>query len=533
MAGVKKSRLPANKRWTPLRILREMHRVNDGFVAFGKSLDSGQLQHLFSHRSGTTNRRIAFVLENDGRFTPNLYWRHDDSKAKKRDWGPVARKQKDLKYLCACWVDIDFDQQIGDEFHCHELAKDVTALANAGGGLLIIGLKTRLDDQYSTEVVDEIRPISRNLANTQRYSDTITARTYPPLVATVVEWMPFTQAPDKGLVVIRVPDAGDNRPVLVLKVTDESGKSVAAVVGYYERRRATAGHYTVQQLHAIMKDGARFNTLQARLDSLTDATHRLADQVRVPAGRPKPPSPEVIRSRIEALLRDVQLDGKPSIAFAAVPTTLTTVPSLTVSTGGTSELLRDPPILRNGGFGLGYYDSAPLMNSGQTRRAMNEGFKGLELWHDGAFLFVARGDQEFLGWHTTPKENEPFVINTLVVAEATYLFCETYRRLLAMMSPPPEEVRYVLEIRRLDAPGKPPTIRPEKVNRHHDYMMSRVSAPYGGQTFVFFGPAAQPPEQTAFQYLRDFYLWFGIEEDLIPYTGDVAGSRCVKVDELG
>ena len=71
----------------------------------------------------------------------------------------------------------DLDQ----EFHCHELAKDVVALANAGGGLIVIGARTRLDDEHSSEVIDEIRPFSRDLVNVVKYRDTIAARTYPRL----------------------------------------------------------------------------------------------------------------------------------------------------------------------------------------------------------------------------------------------------------------------------------------------------------------------------------------------------------------
>jgi hypothetical protein len=100
------------------------------------------------------------------------------------------------------------------------------------------------------------------------------------------------------------------------------------------------------------------------------------------------------------------------------------------------------------------------------------------------------------------------------------------------MSPPPEEVIYTLEVRRLDAPGKPPTIRPEKTQQVPLYTSPRVPAPYGGESFAFNAPAEQSPERTAFLYLRDFYLWFNIPEDLIPYTKEEDGTRRVNTDEL-
>jgi hypothetical protein len=111
MSSLKKSRLPRNKYWTPLRIVREFHRADDDFVAFARVLFSGDFQHLFSRRSDTIGPMIAHIMRNDGRFTPNGFWRHNSSDAPKRPWGAVARKQWDLRYLCACWVDIDFDER--------------------------------------------------------------------------------------------------------------------------------------------------------------------------------------------------------------------------------------------------------------------------------------------------------------------------------------------------------------------------------------------------------------------------------------
>jgi hypothetical protein len=46
-----------------------------------------------------------------------------------------------------------------------ELAKDVTALANSGGGLILLGFRTCKDPDYSFEFVDECRPIDRGLVD--------------------------------------------------------------------------------------------------------------------------------------------------------------------------------------------------------------------------------------------------------------------------------------------------------------------------------------------------------------------------------
>src|SRR5205807_1365183 len=114
------------------------------------------------------------------------------------------------------------------------------------------------------------------------------------------------------------------------------------VVGYYERQRTTASHYSVQELHAMIKDGRRFGALEAQMDALTDAMHRIADTNgtlgRVPvdtvpvtasiapgtnaldASSAPGPTVQVVHRRVEVLLRAAGLEGKPSIAYAASPT---------------------------------------------------------------------------------------------------------------------------------------------------------------------------------------------------------------------
>ena len=428
-----------------------------------------------------------------------------------------------------------------DESQCHELAKDVSAIANAGGGLIIVGLDTTLDHKHSRELVSEIRPFQKERVNISKYEGTIAGRTFPSIRNISIQWFPCGQDPEKGLLAIKVDGAGEYRPVLVQKVFNEGRKTAGNLFAYFERNGTNAQHYTIQELHTLIQNGSRFASIDARLDLLTDAVNMLSqgDQFVVNEEGLRSTalqlSPKVLRQRIEGLLNSAGIEGKPSIAFAAVPTSLTNIPSLTLSTSEARSLLQHPQRLRPAGFDLGSYESASLVRGGQQRRAIIPNLKALELWSDGTFLFVATGDEDFLSHPTRPKDG-PFLINPFVIAEVSYLFCETFRLALQLMNPIPATVNYVLEVRQLDAPGKPPAINPKKVPSSASYLPyydgTMIPAPYGSETFNFTASTSQAAEETAFQYLRDFYLWFGIEEDRIPYTESESGRRRIAVNEL-
>lgn len=53
-------------------------------------------------------------------------------------------------------IDKDFSSR---ERECFELAKDVTAMANVAGGVILIGVRTKQDAEQQQDVADELRPV--------------------------------------------------------------------------------------------------------------------------------------------------------------------------------------------------------------------------------------------------------------------------------------------------------------------------------------------------------------------------------------
>ena len=64
---------------------------------------------------------------------------------------------------------------------CWELAKDVSAMANAQGGLLLVGAKTKRLENSFVEQVDEIRPVPTRFVNEEQLRGALKNLVFPAI----------------------------------------------------------------------------------------------------------------------------------------------------------------------------------------------------------------------------------------------------------------------------------------------------------------------------------------------------------------
>src|SRR5258708_23751391 len=62
-----------------------------------------------------------------------------------------------------------------------ELAKDVSALANAVGGIIVLGFDTAREPLTAGERISEVRPFPVNMVDPDRYRKIVHEYVYPPL----------------------------------------------------------------------------------------------------------------------------------------------------------------------------------------------------------------------------------------------------------------------------------------------------------------------------------------------------------------
>jgi hypothetical protein len=97
-----------------------------------------------------------------------------------------------------------------------DLAKDVAAFANAGGGTILIGLRTEKSSAHFGDVVTEVVLVDQALVNVQQYHDILNAWLYPACDGITIEWIESSTTPGRGLAAIRVPRQADSaKPFLI------------------------------------------------------------------------------------------------------------------------------------------------------------------------------------------------------------------------------------------------------------------------------------------------------------------------------
>ena len=133
-----------------------------------------------------------------------------------------------------------------------ELAKDVAALANTGGGVIVIGLRTRREG--SSEVIDEVRPVPASLIDRDRYRKLVRERVFPFVRDFATWWIPVGD--ERGLLVIDVPAQASKDKPFVVSGSDGTQAAVDASSVAVPLRDDDGTHWlSGQELHRLLTDG--------------------------------------------------------------------------------------------------------------------------------------------------------------------------------------------------------------------------------------------------------------------------------------
>ncbi|MFJ6897440.1 helix-turn-helix domain-containing protein [Streptomyces hokutonensis] len=106
-----------------------------------------------------------------------------------------------------------------------ELCKDVAAMANAQGGLLLIGLQTEVVD--GREIVSELKPVPQGLVDPGRYRKILLEQVRPPVRDLHIEWVDCQE--NSGVLVLYIPPQLSTDKPFVVPATDPKGRAGVAV----------------------------------------------------------------------------------------------------------------------------------------------------------------------------------------------------------------------------------------------------------------------------------------------------------------
>lgn len=149
------------------------------------------------------------------------------------------------------------DDKAGADRNKFNLVKDIVSIANSGGGIICIGLKTKLKTNEKTEYITEIKPVPSDHIRVQDWEDILAAYTIPIFKREWIEWV--YSGDNKKIFWIKIADIrqSPDYPVLVTLAKEiEKGLSTTReTVGLYTRDRSVNVPYSPERIQAFIRQG--------------------------------------------------------------------------------------------------------------------------------------------------------------------------------------------------------------------------------------------------------------------------------------
>ena len=407
-----------------------------------------------------------------------------------------------------------------------ELAKDVSAFANAAGGFILIGIETKKSGTSHCDEIVAIHPLEQNLCNPKQYIDIIAKWIYPKLKDIEAKWYPTKENSKKGIFVIKIPvQPKIHKPFLISRTIQESGKLCEVLFGYSERKQENNDPKTIVELHQILRDGLFYK------DYLEFNFKELKMMVQKGMILPSVIIDKFsdIDKRIDAALNAVRMNLKRAVILSAYPDSPVNLETLFSSDSKSLKYnLENPPKIRERGFGLRTLDRARIIK-GKFCRVTNRDRKVIDLYKDGALIAALKADEDFLCWAM-----KGFIINPVALVESIYNFVQLYELVISDMDKKPNNIYF----------------RTDSHNFHLDNEKNYL-APGGLNElgFIFADERRPAPDNSwndmleiktedfkvasiAYEIVETLYIYFGIELEEIPYTKEKNGKKIIDIEKI-
>ena len=404
---------------------------------------------------------------------------------------------------------IDFKQshyRLAEKRQRIELAKDVSGFANAGGGVIVVGIETqRLPNQH-IEVAFKLTPVRMAMLNPSRVRDVLRQYVYPRIDGLACST--FEVSEDKGILVIEIPKQdSEGKPFVVTEGISEEGEHYGNMFGWFQREGDSIQPALPSFIHDLLRDGFRLRRM------LSDSTPQPTPQPTALA--PESAAPDVLseekrRPRAEDDAADLQVGDAPHLVVQAWKRSGFRLPDIH---GQFKRNFLSPPQLRVYGFNVGFSQGLEVLEGGGLRKA-RPGTVSLSALPNGLSTLV--GGSYFLGWAMGDSRSwGRELINPVPLVELIYEFCRFFSTYVRDESNGPE-MNVQARLCRLDVEGAR-RLAPGDLHRLYGFDDSKL--PGGEASEIVTDIVSQEaPERAAFELLADIYRQYGLSEDAIPFT---------------
>lgn len=400
------------------------------------------------------------------------------------------------------WVDFKRDPYpLHDSRSKWELCKDIAALANSGGGLIVLGIETQ---PRPNELADEVvgsPGIPRERVVPDQYRQVI-GEGVRPRIDVALHWFPVAPPADEepSFFVIEVRALPERTGLAIVgKMPVEEGR-LARAFGIPKRAGAATVWLTIDEIHGLIRDGFRAHVLvpEATLAGF------LNEDVNQRAHR-----------RIEQIEQWHEWESVPTYFVQAIPPRPVDFTDVLFEPDGIRGILEADVTLRSGGWNLRTDHNSEIHDGALAY--LRDGRRAIVIDANGLATVGAIATEDYLAWaQRAPGPNSPRVLHPLSVTEFTLesmLFF--YRALMHEDQSPPWRLRVTC---RRFLQGRGVAIR---------------SGPHGSPSWYFSGErsatsdvweqdvqASGNPERDAFAIMKRVFLLFGHDSSAVPYAHD-------------
>ncbi len=391
-----------------------------------------------------------------------------------------------------------------------ELAKDVSALANHKGGLLVYGARTEKNTSFQRDEVVEVTPFVPEESLRERVQSVVDSRLHPHVTYAVRVW---PQDDGKALVTIRVERINEyDWPVIVRGAAEDEENITGNYIGVWIRDDDRCHHLSPESLQELLRLGQQWK--------------RSGASTPVPTVEAPPEIPlaslgfarEAAAERLEEELTHLQNTEGAVLAVQAWPVVPAALEIHNRAPGTIARVIESPPSLRTAGFNLDFWGSIEAIAGGGIRKIDPEGMS-LSVTPDGLTTLVV--GQEYLGWGMPEAR-----INTFALLEFVLELARFFRSVVLRGTAGP--ANYKIEIRRLvDGNTR---FMPDRMG-HFGVRAHPLSE--GRETVSVQEQSGHTPEQVTAALLVKLYAEFGMGRQTIPFlTLDADGEISINTTAL-